>query len=76
MSNAKLIAKIGAGTTALVVPLVIYSEGTIFHSYKDPIGIITACNATPAQSCAWGRLLRQRNVGRCWRRIYSSTRMI
>lgn len=44
MSNAKLIAKIGAGTTALVVPLVIYSEGTIFHSYKDPIGIITACN--------------------------------
>lgn len=39
----KLKAKIGAGVVALLVPLVVYYEGTITHTYKDPIGIITAC---------------------------------
>ena len=43
MSRAKLAAKIGAGATALVVPLVMLYEGTVLQSYRDPIGIITAC---------------------------------
>ena len=43
MSRAKLAAKIGAGATALAVPLVMLYEGTVLQSYRDPIGIITAC---------------------------------
>lgn len=43
MSRAKLIAKIGAGATALAVPLVMLYEGTVLQSYRDPIGIVTAC---------------------------------
>lgn len=44
MSNkAKLIAAIGAATAALVVPLVAQHEGTVLRTYRDPIGIVTAC---------------------------------
>ena len=43
MSRAKLAAKIGAGATALAIPLVMLYEGTVLQSYRDPIGIITAC---------------------------------
>ena len=39
----KLAAKIGAGALALLVPVVLYFEGTVTKTYKDPIGIITAC---------------------------------
>ena len=39
----RLVAKIGAGATALAVPLVMLYEGTVLQSYRDPIGIITAC---------------------------------
>ena len=42
-SKAKLIAAIGAAATALVVPLVAKYEGTVLRTYRDPIGIITAC---------------------------------
>ena len=41
--RGKLVAKIGAGATALAVPLVMLYEGTVLQSYRDPIGIITAC---------------------------------
>lgn len=43
MSRAKLVAKIGAGATALAIPLVMLYEGTVLQSYRDPIGIVTAC---------------------------------
>lgn len=45
MSNdrAKLAAKIGTVAAALVVSFVAGKEGTINHTYRDPIGIITAC---------------------------------
>ena len=43
MSRAKLVAKIGAGATAIAVPLVMLYEGTVLQSYRDPIGIVTAC---------------------------------
>lgn len=39
----KLIAKIGAGSLALLVPVVMFFEGTVTKTYKDPIGIVTAC---------------------------------
>lgn len=39
----RLIAKIGAGSLALLVPLVMFFEGTVTKTYKDPIGVITAC---------------------------------
>ena len=39
----RLSLKIGAGATALAVPLVMLYEGTVLQSYRDPIGIVTAC---------------------------------
>lgn len=39
----KLAARIGAGAVAMVVPVVMLWEGTVLRSYKDPIGIVTAC---------------------------------
>lgn len=39
----KLIAAIGAAATVAVVPLVARYEGTVLRTYRDPIGIITAC---------------------------------
>ncbi len=41
--KAKLIAIIGAGAAALAVPLVQKYEGTVLSTYRDPVGIITAC---------------------------------
>ncbi|MPT05742.1 MULTISPECIES: lysozyme [Delftia] len=44
MSNkAKLIAAIGAAAAALVVPVVKFYEGEVRATYKDPVGIVTAC---------------------------------
>lgn len=40
----KLRAKIGAAAVALLVPMVVYFEGTVFKTYPDPIGILTSCN--------------------------------
>ena len=39
----RLIAKIGAAAAALLVPTVVYFEGTILGGYVDPAGIVTAC---------------------------------
>ena len=39
----KLIAKIGAATAALVVFTVALYEGTVLRTYRDPIGIVSAC---------------------------------
>lgn len=41
--KTKLATKIGAGAVALCVPLVMYFEGYVPRSYRDPIGIVTAC---------------------------------
>lgn len=43
MSKARLVAKIGAGAAAAAVSIVAYYEGTVHKTYRDPIGIITAC---------------------------------
>ncbi|UUE96178.1 lysozyme [Comamonas thiooxydans] len=39
----KLIATIGGAAVVLAVPLVEKYEGTVLRSYRDPVGIITAC---------------------------------
>lgn len=39
----KLIAIIGAGATSLAVSLVVTHEGLRQQTYRDPVGIITAC---------------------------------
>lgn len=39
----RLVAKIGAGAVAMVLPVVLLYEGTVHSTYKDPIGIVTAC---------------------------------
>lgn len=43
MTKQRLSLKIGAGTVALAVPLVMLYEGTVLRSYRDPVGIVTAC---------------------------------
>ena len=43
MPNKALIAKIGAAAAALAVSTVAYYEGTVLRSYRDPVGIVTAC---------------------------------
>ena len=43
MTKQRLSLKIGAGAVALVVPLVMLWEGTVLQSYRDPIGVVTAC---------------------------------
>lgn len=39
----KLVARIGAAAVALAVPLVMHYEGTVQRTYRDPIGVLTAC---------------------------------
>ena len=41
--RSKLIAKIGAAAAALAISTVTFYEGTVQRTYRDPIGIITAC---------------------------------
>ena len=41
--RSKLITKIGAAAAALAVSTVAFYEGTVQRTYRDPIGIITAC---------------------------------
>ena len=41
--KAKFIAIVGASAAALAVPLVQKYEGTVFSTYRDPVGIVTAC---------------------------------
>lgn len=43
MSKQRLVAAIGSGAAALVVPLVMQYEGTVPKTYRDPVGILTAC---------------------------------
>ena len=42
-SKSAIILKIGAAAAALAVSTVALYEGTVLRSYRDPIGIITAC---------------------------------
>lgn len=41
--KARLAAKIGAVALAAAVPVIVAYEGTVFKTYRDPVGILTAC---------------------------------
>lgn len=42
-AKAKLIGKVGAVAAAAALAFVASKEGTVLRTYRDPIGIITAC---------------------------------
>ncbi len=63
MSNnakAKLIAKIGASSVALVIPLVVYYEGVVLRTYADPINKITACTGHTGPELRMGHTFTQK----------------
>lgn len=53
--KAKFIAIVGAGAAALAVPLVQKYEGTVFSTYRDPVGIITACTGHTGPELKMGK---------------------
>lgn len=53
--KAKLIAIVGAGAAALAVPHVQHFEGTVFSTYRDPVGIITACTGHTGPELKMGK---------------------
>ena len=56
MSNrVTLIAKIGAAAAALVVSTVAFYEGTVLRTYRDPIGIVTACTGNTGPELRMGQ---------------------
>lgn len=42
-AKQKLTAKLGAVVLALAIPTVVHFEGTVFRTYRDPIGVLTSC---------------------------------
>ncbi len=54
-SKSALIAKIGAAAAALVVSTVAVYEGTVLRTYRDPIGIITACTGHTGPELVMGQ---------------------
>ena len=42
-SRAKLAAKLGAATVALLLPMLVQLEGQVNRTYRDPIGVLTSC---------------------------------
>lgn len=42
-SKSALTTKIGAAAAAFVVSVVAVHEGTVHRTYRDPIGVVTAC---------------------------------
>lgn len=49
-SKKPLAAIVGTGAAAILIAIVPQFEGTIFHGYKDPIGIVTACTGNTADA--------------------------
>ena len=55
MSRAKLVAKIGAGATALAIPLIVHFEGYVPWVHRDPIGRLAACYGHDDQTMTPGK---------------------
>ena len=53
--RGKLVAKIGAGATALAVPLVMLYEGYVPWVHRDPIGRLAACYGHDDQTMTPGK---------------------
>lgn len=55
----RLATKIGAGALALAVPLIAHFEGTVFRTYRDPIGILTSCTGHTGPELMMGQTWTQ-----------------
>ena len=64
----RLVAKIGAGAVALAVPLVAHFEGTIYRTYRDPIGILTSCTGHTGPELMMGQTWTQEQ---CDQQLYA-----
>lgn len=51
----KLAACVGAGCAALLIAFVPTHEGTVLKTYRDPIGIVTACTGHTGPELAMGQ---------------------
>ena len=52
----KLVAAIGGAAVVLAVPLGEKFEGTVLRSYRDPVGIITACTGHTSPELKMGQV--------------------
>lgn len=52
--NRSLISIVGAAVAAALLSLVPKFEGTIYTTYKDPIGVLTYCTGA-TENAAWGK---------------------
>lgn len=64
----RLAAKIGAGAVALAVPLVAHFEGTVYRTYRDPIGILTSCTGHTGPELRMGQTWTQEQ---CDQQLYA-----
>jgi lysozyme len=55
----RLATKIGAGALALAVPLIAHFEGTVYRTYRDPIGILTSCTGHTGPELMMGQTWTQ-----------------
>jgi lysozyme len=44
-----------ASVLALAVPLIVHFEGTVYKTYRDPIGIVTACTGHTGPELSMGQ---------------------
>lgn len=58
-SRAQIAARIGAGALALAVPLIAHFEGTVYRTYRDPIGILTSCTGHTGPELMMGQTWTQ-----------------
>ena len=69
--RSRLAAKIGIGAVSLCVPLVVYFEGTILRTYRDPIGILTSCTGHTGPELRMGQVYSRVGNLEQARRIYA-----
>lgn len=67
-TKAQLVARVGAGVVALAAPLVVYFEGTIPRTYRDPIGILTSCTGHTGPELRMGQTWTQEQ---CDQQLYA-----
>lgn len=62
-NKKRLVAAIGAAAAALVLAFVPRWEGTVLKTYKDPIGIITACEGHTGPELRMGQTFTPAECG-------------
>lgn len=56
--NKSLISIVGATVAAALLTLVPRFEGTVYTTYRDPIGVLTYCTGA-TENAAWGKTYTQ-----------------